>query len=237
MYSVRHTITWWFNSIWHSWRIRNQITCCLENQIRSITWLVDHYTETTQTWNNHLGTQLPTPRHTWTPSWTARWWRSCRRHVIPELPHEPRGGDPAADATSYLNSLTKLEVIVAVVTTQFTLSYLRPLLISLQSFACDLIEAHAEASVFSAAEILLGIYQNAIHLNGARWRTRFWTHREIRRRKKTRKFCGQVTRLTWSMSNSQWEPSIKYYDVVISSWSHIGLSWHEYSYGVQRFSA
>ena len=28
--------------------------------------------------------------------------------------------------------------------------------------------------VFSAAEILLRIYQNPIHLNGTRWRTRFW---------------------------------------------------------------
>ena len=32
-------------------------------------------------------------------------------------------------------------------------------------------------------EILLRIYQNPIHLNGARWRTRFWRQREFRRRK------------------------------------------------------
>ena len=38
--------------------------------------------------------------------------------------------------------------------------------------------------VFSAAEILLRIYQNHIHLNGTRWRTRLWRQREIRRRKK-----------------------------------------------------
>ena len=37
---------------------------------------------------------------------------------------------------------------------------------------------------FSAAEILMQIYQNPIHLNGARWRTRFLTQRKIRRRKK-----------------------------------------------------
>ena len=37
--------------------------------------------------------------------------------------------------------------------------------------------------VFSAAEILLRIYQNPMHLNGTRWRTRFWRQREIRRRK------------------------------------------------------
>ena len=37
--------------------------------------------------------------------------------------------------------------------------------------------------VFSAAEILLRIYQNPIHLNGTRWRTRFWRQREIRQRK------------------------------------------------------
>ena len=36
--------------------------------------------------------------------------------------------------------------------------------------------------VFSAAEILLRIYQNPIHLNGTRWRTRFWRQREVRRR-------------------------------------------------------
>ena len=38
--------------------------------------------------------------------------------------------------------------------------------------------------VFSAAEILLRIYQNPIHLNGTRWRTTFWRQREVRRRKK-----------------------------------------------------
>ena len=37
--------------------------------------------------------------------------------------------------------------------------------------------------VFSAAEILLRIYQNPIHLDGTRWRTRFWRQREVRRRK------------------------------------------------------
>ena len=37
--------------------------------------------------------------------------------------------------------------------------------------------------VFSAAEILLRIYQNPMHLDGTRWRTRFWRQREIRRRK------------------------------------------------------
>ena len=36
--------------------------------------------------------------------------------------------------------------------------------------------------VFSAAEILLRIYQNPIHLNWTRWRTRFWRQREVRRR-------------------------------------------------------
>ena len=30
---------------------------------------------------------------------------------------------------------------------------------------------------------LLRIYQNPIHLNGTRWRTRFWRQREVRRRK------------------------------------------------------
>ena len=39
--------------------------------------------------------------------------------------------------------------------------------------------------VFSAAEILLWIYQNPIHLNGTCWRTTFWRQREVRRRKKT----------------------------------------------------
>ena len=38
--------------------------------------------------------------------------------------------------------------------------------------------------VFSAAEILLRIYQNPIHLNETRWRTTFWRQREVRRRKK-----------------------------------------------------
>ena len=37
--------------------------------------------------------------------------------------------------------------------------------------------------VFSAAEILLRIYQNPIHLNGTHWRTRYWKQREFRRRK------------------------------------------------------
>ena len=36
----------------------------------------------------------------------------------------------------------------------------------------------------SAAEILLRIYQNPIHLNETRWRTGFWTKREVRRGKK-----------------------------------------------------
>ena len=48
---------------------------------------------------------------------------------------------------------------------------------------------------------------------------------------------AHLRHLTWAVSNSQWRTSIKYYGVVISTWSHIGLSWHEYSYGVQRFSA
>ena len=39
--------------------------------------------------------------------------------------------------------------------------------------------------VFSAAEILLRIYQNPIHLNGTHWRTTFWRQREVRRRKKS----------------------------------------------------
>ena len=38
--------------------------------------------------------------------------------------------------------------------------------------------------VFSAADILLRIYQNPMHLNGTRWRTTFWRQREVRRRKK-----------------------------------------------------
>ena len=37
--------------------------------------------------------------------------------------------------------------------------------------------------------------------------------------------------------DSQWGTSIKYCDVVISTWSHIDISWHEYSYGVRRSSA
>ena len=37
--------------------------------------------------------------------------------------------------------------------------------------------------VFSAADILLRIYQNPMHLNGTRWRTTFWRQREVRRRK------------------------------------------------------
>ena len=37
--------------------------------------------------------------------------------------------------------------------------------------------------VLSAAEILLRIYHNPMHLNGNRWRTRFWRQREVRRRK------------------------------------------------------
>ena len=44
----------------------------------------------------------------------------------------------------------------------------------------------------NAAEILLRIYQNPIHLNGARWWTRFWTHREVRRRKKTRNAAAKL---------------------------------------------
>ena len=37
--------------------------------------------------------------------------------------------------------------------------------------------------VFSAAEIMLQIYPNPIHLNGAGCRMRFWRQREVRRRK------------------------------------------------------
>ena len=65
--------------------------------------------------------------------------------------------------------------------------------------------SHQRCAFFSAAEILLRIYQNPIHLkgarwrttffrllrifqnpihlNGTRWRTRFWRQREVRRRK------------------------------------------------------
>ena len=43
--------------------------------------------------------------------------------------------------------------------------------------------SHQRRAFFSAAEILLRIYQNPIHLNGTRWRTRFWRQREVRRRK------------------------------------------------------
>ena len=51
---------------------------------------------------------------------------------------------------------------------------------------CDSVRAysHQRTRVFSAAEILLRIYQTAIYLNGARWRTTFWRQREVRRRKK-----------------------------------------------------
>ena len=41
--------------------------------------------------------------------------------------------------------------------------------------------------VFSAAENVLRIYKTPIHLNGARWRTKFLAQRKIRRRKKTLK--------------------------------------------------
>ena len=44
--------------------------------------------------------------------------------------------------------------------------------------------------VFSAAGILLRIYQNPIHLNGNRWRTRFWRQREVRRRKNVVRQCA-----------------------------------------------
>ena len=50
--------------------------------------------------------------------------------------------------------------------------------------------------VFSAAEILLRIYQNPIHLNGTRWPTTFWRQREVRRRKKNAKRRGQISCLT-----------------------------------------
>ena len=43
--------------------------------------------------------------------------------------------------------------------------------------------SHQRRTFFSAAEILLRIYQNPIHLKGTRWRTRLWRQREVRRRK------------------------------------------------------
>ena len=43
--------------------------------------------------------------------------------------------------------------------------------------------SHQRRAFFSAAEILLRMYQNPIHLNGTRCRTRFWRQREVRRRK------------------------------------------------------
>ena len=44
--------------------------------------------------------------------------------------------------------------------------------------------ADQRGAFVSAAEILMRIYKNPIHLNGARWRTRFLTQRKIRWRKK-----------------------------------------------------
>ena len=52
--------------------------------------------------------------------------------------------------------------------------------------------SHQRRAFFSAVEILLLIYQIPIHLNGARWRTSFWTHREVRRRKKTRNAAAKL---------------------------------------------
>ena len=52
--------------------------------------------------------------------------------------------------------------------------------------------SHQRHTFFSAVEILLRIYQNPMHLNGARWGTRFWTHREVHRRKKTRNAAAKL---------------------------------------------
>ena len=53
-------------------------------------------------------------------------------------------GQAAADASSYHAVLLKFDFIVAAVMLQYTLGYIRPLSILLQSETCDLVRAHQE---------------------------------------------------------------------------------------------
>ena len=78
--------------------------------------------------------------------------------------------------------------------------------------------------VFSAAEILLRIYQNPIHLNGARRRTKFWTHREVRRRNKTRNAAAKLHAWLdpWATANEHLVSNIT---VWLSAHDHI-LAYH-----------
>ncbi|VDI48642.1 Hypothetical predicted protein [Mytilus galloprovincialis] len=54
-------------------------------------------------------------------------------------------GQAAADASSYHAVLLKFDFILVTVMLQYTLGYIRPLSILLQSEACDLVKAHQEA--------------------------------------------------------------------------------------------
>ncbi|XP_048727017.1 zinc finger MYM-type protein 1-like [Ostrea edulis] len=78
-----------------------------------------------------------------TLSWLLAHYKSLLN--VLETVQSKSKGQAAADASSYHAVLLKFDFIVVVVMLQYTLGYIRPLSILLQSESCDLVKAHQEA--------------------------------------------------------------------------------------------